>query len=276
MGKKSFLIDVDKCSGCSLCIIACKDEHVGNSYAPWTAPQPDTGHFWVNLLKVERGVTPRVRMSYLPVLCQHCENAPCMTACSDGAIKRRDDGLVWIDPAMCDGCGRCQEACPYGVIYKNKELGIAQKCTGCAHRVDEGLLPRCAEVCPHDAIVFGEATDSVFKQGAGEPLEIYHPEYETKPRVYWKGLPKPWIAGVVIDETKDEVIADAAVTAVDLADNGTVTVRSDAFGDFWIKGLAQDRKYNVEIKKDGYENFRAVVTTEGDQDLGTVSLRKSG
>ena len=276
MGKKSFLIDVNKCSGCSLCIIACKDEHVGNSYAPWTAPQPDTGHFWVNLLPVERGVRPRVRMSYLPVLCQHCENAPCMTACLDGAIKRRDDGLVWIDPAMCNGCGRCQEACPYDVIYKNEELGIAQKCTGCAHRVDEGLLPRCAEVCPHDAVVFGEVTDGVFKQDGGEPLEIYHPEYEAAPRVYWKGLPKPWIAGVVIDEARDEVIADVAVTAVDLADNGTVTVQSDGFGDFWIKGLTKDRTYSVEIRKDGYENFRAEVTTEGDQDLGTVCLRKSG
>lgn len=276
MGKKSFLIDVEKCSSCSLCIIACKDEHVGNSYAPWTAPQPDTGHFWVNLLRVERGVTPRVRMSYLPVLCQHCENAPCMTACPDGAIKRRDDGLVWIDPALCDGCGRCQEACPYDVIYKNEELGIAQKCTGCTHRVDVGLLPRCAEVCPHDAIVFGEATDSAFKPGGDGPLEIYHPEYETKPRVYWKGLPKPWIAGVVIDEARDEVMADVAITAVDLADKETLTVQSDAFGDFWIKGLSKDRKYSVEIKKDGYESFRSEVTTAGDQDLGTIRLRKRG
>ncbi len=99
MGKKSFLIDVDKCSGCSLCIIACKDEHVGNSYAPWTATQPDTGHFWIDVIPVERGKTPRVRMSYLPMLCQHCENAPCIKACPEGAIKRRDDGLVWIDPA---------------------------------------------------------------------------------------------------------------------------------------------------------------------------------
>ena len=152
MGKKSFLIDVDKCSGCSLCIIACKDEHVGNSYAPWTAPQPDTGHFWIDVIPVERGKTPRVKMSYLPVLCQHCENAPCIKACPEDAIKRRADGLVWIDPAVCNNCGLCQEACPYDVIYMNEDLGIAQKCTGCAHRVDEGLLPRCAEVCPHDAI----------------------------------------------------------------------------------------------------------------------------
>jgi Fe-S-cluster-containing dehydrogenase component len=277
MGKKSFLIDVDKCSGCSLCIIACKDEHVGNSYAPWTATQPDTGHFWIDVIPVERGKTPRVKMSYLPLLCQHCENAPCIKVCPEGAIKRRDDGLVWIDPATCNGCGLCQKACPYDVIYLNDDLGIAQKCTGCAHRVDEGLLPRCAEVCPHDAIVFADETDSVFSQeGQAKRLETYHPEYQAEPRVYWRGLPKPWIAGIVIDAGTDEVISGAAITSIDLFDDRAVMVQSDEFGDFWIRELDKDRKYSVEIKKEGYEGFRVVVTTDGDQDLGEVSLKKTG
>jgi tetrathionate reductase subunit B len=277
MGEKSFLIDVDKCSGCSLCIIACKDEHVGNSYPPWTAPQPDTGHFWIDVIRVERGKTPRVRMSYLPVLCQHCANAPCIKVCPEGAIKRRDDGLVWIDPATCNGCGLCQKACPYDVIHLNSDLGIAQKCTGCAHRVDEGFLPRCADVCPHDAIVFADKADSVFKQeGQAMPLEIYHPEYQTEPQVYWNGLPKPWIAGIVIDAASDEVISGAAITSIDLFNDRAVIVRSDEFGDFWIKNLGKDRKYSVEIKKEGYGDFLAVVTTNGDQDLGTVRLKKTG
>ena len=276
MGKTSFLIDVDKCSGCSLCIVACKDEHVANSYQPWTAPQPETGHFWVDVIPVERGKIPRVKMSYLPTLCQHCGNAPCIKACPADAIKRRDDGLVWIDPATCNGCGLCQEACPYDVIYMNDALGVAQKCTGCAHRVDEGLLPRCAEVCPHDAIVFADATDSVFSQGMQAiPLEIYHPEYRTEPRVFWKGLPKPWTAGIVIDTGTDEVISGAAITSIDLFDDRTVTVRSDEFGDFWITNMDKDRKYSVVIEKEGYDDFRTVVTTNGDQDLGTVRLKRT-
>ena len=269
MGKKSFLIDVDKCTGCMLCIIACKDEHVGSAYMPWTEPQPDTGQFWIDVVALERGRTPRVKMSYLPLLCQHCANAPCVKACPEGAIKTRDDGLVWIDPASCTNCGLCEKACPYGVIYMNAELGIAQKCTGCAHRVDDGALPRCAEVCPHDAIVFGEATDNVFDEAA---LETYHPEYQAEPRVLWKGLPKPWIAGTVIDAASDEVITGVAVTSVDLFADGSVTVLSDEFGDFWIRGLEKDRKYRVEIKKDGYTDIREIVTTDGDQDLGTVGL----
>lgn len=273
---KKFLIDVDKCSGCKLCIIACKDEHVGSSYLPWTAPQPDTGHFWVDVQPIERGLTPRVRMSYLPLLCQHCANAPCIKSCPDDAIKTRDDGLVWIDPAACTGCGLCQDACPYDVIFINDELNIAQKCTGCAHRVDEGLAPRCVDVCPHEAILFGEETGSADSIVAGGVA--YHPEYRAEPRVSWKGLPRPWIAGSVTDAASDELIAGVAVTAVDLFEDGSVTVLSDEFGDFWLRGMERDRKYKVEIRKKGFEPFHAIVTTTdanpGDQDLGNVLLKR--
>ncbi len=276
MNGKRFVIDVDKCTGCHLCVIACKDEHVGNGYLPWTRPQPETGHFWIRVNSMERGRIPRVRMTYLPLLCQHCANAPCIKACGEDSIKRRDDGLVWIDPGVCTGCGLCKRACPYDVIYMNEELGIAQKCTACAHRVDEAHLPRCAEVCPHDAIVFGAEADAVFSEVEhGNTLEVYHPEYQAKPRVHWKGLPKPWIAGTVIDADSDEVISQAAITSVDLFEDGSVTVRSDEFGDFWMRGLHNGRKYRLEIRKEGYQGFLAVVTTDGDQDLGDVGLKRT-
>ena len=276
MTAKSFLVDVDKCTGCKLCMIACKDEHVGSAYMPWTKPQPDTGQFWINVLSLERGRIPRVRLSYLPVLCQHCENAPCMKACPDNAIKRRTDGLVWIDPASCNGCGLCKEACPYGVIYMNDELEIAQKCTGCAHRVDAGALPRCAEVCPHGAIAFTPETGSAIdKSDDDRSLEIYHPEHQTKPRVSWQGLPKPWIAGAVVDTESDEVISGATVTATDLINDACTSVASDGFGDFRIARLAEDRKYAVVIRKDGYRDFRAIVTTDGDQDMGDIALKRA-
>ncbi len=269
MTEKTFLIDVEKCTGCMLCSIACKDEHVGTAYPPWTKPQPDTGQFWINVESLERGKIPRVRMSYLPILCQNCENAPCIEACPDAAIKTRADGLVWIDPEPCTGCGDCPAACPYGVIYFNDDLGIAQKCTGCAHRVDEGEAPRCVDACPHDAILFGEIETNK------QPLEIYHPEYEAGPRVYWQGLPRPWIAGTLIDAIADEVISGASVSVVDLSGDAPLSVLSDAFGDFWITGLETGQKYRVEIKMDGYEDFQAEVTTGDDQDLGTIKLKKT-
>jgi tetrathionate reductase subunit B len=273
MGRKRFVIDVEKCTGCHLCVIACKDEHVGSAYSPWTSPQPQTGHFWIRVKSMERGRIPRVRMTYLPLLCQHCTNAPCMKACGEDAIKRRDDGLVWIDPRACTGCGLCKEACPYDVIYMNDELEIAQKCTGCAHRVEQGLLPRCADICPHDAIVFGDEPDGA--PGPGEELEVYHPEYQAMPRTYWKGLPKPWIAGKVVDAESDEVIFEVAITSVDLFEDGSMTGRSDEFGDFWIRGLENGRKYRLEIRKEEYEQFRTIVTLDGDQDLGDICLQRT-
>ena len=268
---KTFIVDADRCTACQLCVIACKDEHVGRGYAPWSQPQPDTGQFWIRIESKERGHIPRVRVTHLPIHCQHCADAPCIPACPTGAIKRRDDGLVWIDPALCNGCGLCQKACPYDVIYLNGDLNIAQKCTGCAHRVDEGLLPRCADICPHDAIVF---TDDAARQNAAS-LEVYRPDFMTKPTVYWKGLPKPWIAGTLIDPEREEVVAGAQVTAVDLSGSGRLSVQSDEFGEFWIKGLASGRSYRLEISHPGYQPFGAVVTTDGDQDAGEVFLKRN-
>ena len=276
MSKKAFLVDADKCTSCKMCVVACKDEHVGASYAPWTGPQPDTGHFWVDIVALERGRIPRLKMSYLPVFCQHCADAPCIKACPEDAIEARSDGLVWIDEKACTGCGECQPACPYDVIFMNAELGVAQKCTGCAHRVDEGLAPRCADVCPHDAILFGEETDAMFAERADEkPLEIFHAEFEAAPQVKWRGLPKPWIAGTVIDATRDEVIAGAEIVATNLADNTSVRGNSDAFGDFWIRELAEGGEYRVDIHAAGYSPETSTLTAKGDQDLGTIGLKAS-
>jgi tetrathionate reductase subunit B len=274
MDKKTFLIDVDRCSGCGLCVIACKDEHVDNSYAPWTQAQPQTGQFWIRVHPMERGHAPRVRMNYLPIHCQHCENATCIKACPENAIKRRDDGLVWIDPKACTGCGLCQGACPYDVIYMNKETGIAQKCTGCAHLVDAGSLPRCVQACPHEAILFGNESYSARQGESSQQIESYHPEYLAKPRVHWSNLPKPWISGKVIDAANDEVVDAVEITSLDLFDDSSLTVLSDAFGDFWIKGLQEDRKYKLEIRKEGYQGYSTVVTTDREQDLGDICLHK--
>lgn len=264
---RNFVVDVDRCTACQLCVIACKDEHVGQSHQPWAQPQPDTGHFWIRIDTLERGHTPRVQVTHLPIHCQHCANAPCLRACPRGAIKRRDDGLVWIDATQCDGCGLCQQACPYDVIYLNPELNIAQKCTGCAHRIDQGHLPRCVDICPHEAITYGDVSGV-----ASASFDVLRPEHGAEPTVYWRNLPKPWIAGTLIDRGRDEVIADATVIAVDLVESRSITIRTDAFGDFRIAGLSSGRKYRLEIYKDGYQPFRTVATTDGDQDLGEIAL----
>jgi len=266
MNQKNFIVDVDKCTGCNLCVVACKDEHVDSSYIPWSKSQPEGGHFWMNVKAVERGTIPRVRMSFLPIMCQHCEDAPCITACPEGAIKTRDDGLIWIDGEKCTGCGDCQPACPYDVIYKNDDLNIAQKCTGCAHRLDKRELPRCVDVCPHEAILFDQA------DARDSSLEFLHPEHEAKPRVFWRGLPKPWITGAIINAKADEVVIGACVTATNLTDGTTLKTRSNEFGEFWLTDLLPNNAHRVDIVADGYSDFSTRVLLNKEQDIGLIEL----
>lgn len=274
--EKAFLVDAEKCTSCKLCIIACKDEHVDNSYAPWTGPQPETGHFWVDVIPLERGRIPRVKMSYLPVFCQHCEDAPCIPACPEAAIKTRDDGLVWIDDQLCTGCGDCGPACPYDVIFMNDELNVAQKCTGCAHRVDEGLEPRCVDICPHDAILFGDAKGPLFADdGLKKSLEEFHPEYKAAPRTRWRGLPRPWIAGTLVDEKAGEIVAGAQITASRKKGGQQIFIQSDAFGDFWIKDLQEGDSYEIAIHKAGYKKIETSIDLSGDHDLGTLAMNSA-
>ena len=104
MGKKVFVIDLGMCNGCHTCQFACKDEHVGNDWTPTAKPQPEIGQFWIKVDEKVRGSVPKVKVSYRPHLCMHCDDAPCMDSCPvEGAIYKRDDGLVIIDPTKCTG-----------------------------------------------------------------------------------------------------------------------------------------------------------------------------
>jgi Fe-S-cluster-containing dehydrogenase component len=267
---KVFCIDVAKCNGCYNCQLACKDEHVGNDWTPYAGPQPEIGQFWCRVQENVGGTIPKVKIHYISELCNHCENATCMAACTAGAIYRRDDGLVIISPETCTGCGDCMAACPYGAIYFNKALNIAQKCTGCAHLLDNGYkLPRCVEACPTDAMMFGEEADlQDFIVGATVRL----PETGNRPKVYYRNIPGKFIAGTVYNPVEKEVIIGARVRAT----NGgkTVEVLSDEYGDFWLKDLAMG-KYDVVIEAKGYEFkvFDAVDATK-DVNLGDIPLEK--
>ena len=100
---KVLVIDLSICNGCHNCQVSCKDEHVANDWTPIAKPQPDTGQFWNQVINLERGTVPKVQVAYHHTICQHCEEAPCLEACPAGAIYRRADGIVIIDPREVPG-----------------------------------------------------------------------------------------------------------------------------------------------------------------------------
>ncbi|NLT13568.1 MAG: 4Fe-4S binding protein [Clostridiales bacterium] len=273
MGKKVFLVDTTLCNGCYSCQIGCKDEHVANDWTPIAKPMPEIGQFWFKLHEKVRGTVPKVKVAYRPGMCMHCDNPTCKAACPHGAIYKRDDGLVIIDPTKCTGCRKCLEACPYeDVIYFNRDLNIAQKCTGCAHLLDEGWKEtRCSDNCPTLSIrIVDEDTEEAkeFIKNA----EFYKPEIadKMKPRVYYKGLPKKFIAGTVFDPVADEVIigAELKLTGAGKTYKGS----TNHFGDFWFEDLP-DGKFKLEIKAGGKtKSFDGLDTAAADINLGDIPL----
>ena len=174
------LIDLRRCMGCHTCSVACKSEN-SVPLGVWRS--------WVK--QIEKGSYPYVSRSFLPIVCNNCENPICVTVCPTKASIKREDGIVYVDPHRCIGCRYCMASCPYGVRYVNPLLNIVEKCHFCLHRVDAGLKPACVEACPGGARIFGDLHDhksEIAKLIASNPVETIKPEMGTDPQVFYIGL----------------------------------------------------------------------------------------
>jgi len=263
---KVFVFDNAKCNGCYGCQIACKDEHVDNDWSPISAPQPDTGHFWCKMNEITHGQVPKVRIEYWPTLCNHCKNPPCVSVDPD-AVYQREDGLVIIDPKKARGNKDIADACPYGAIYWNDDLELAQKCTGCAHLVDAGMLPHCVDICATGALRFGEEEE--FEKELTEAETFTNADHGS--RVFYLNLPKLFISGDVWDPEINEIIEGAS--AVLKSNNGTVlqTALTDGFGDFWFRKLDAG-VYTVSISADGFILQERVIELDKSLNIGDFAL----
>jgi tetrathionate reductase subunit B len=176
--KKVMLIDLNSCSGCHACSVSCKAEH--------RAPSEFFRH---RVQYVEKGTFPHVSRMFIPTLCQHCTDAPCIQSCPVDAIKRTDQGIVVIDDNACVGSGTCVSACPYGAIYLDPKTQLATKCDFCQDRLEEGESPACVSTCPTDAILFGSENDpKIIDQLKAGTYTTWEHETRTKPRVFYQGL----------------------------------------------------------------------------------------
>ena len=173
-----FVIDHTRCIGCHACTVACKSEN-----------DVPLGKFRTWVKYTERGAFPEVRRSFAVLRCNQCSAAPCVTICPVGALSKRPDGIVDVDPARCIGCKACMQGCPYDALYVNDTTGTAEKCHFCAHRTEVGLAPACAVVCPTEAIIPGDFDDpasAVSRLRAENDLRARKPEAGTGPNVLYR------------------------------------------------------------------------------------------
>jgi len=190
-----FFTDTTLCIGCKACEVACKEwnrvpddgfEFLGQSY-------DNTGELgastWRHVafieqkpVAVETNGASDVRWLMSSDVCKHCTHAACLDVCPTGSLFRTEFGTVVVQEDICNGCGYCVPACPFGVIDKREEDGRVWKCTLCYDRVGVGLEPACAKACPTKSIQFGPLEE--LRARAGARVEELHGRGVNEARLY--------------------------------------------------------------------------------------------
>lgn len=186
MTKIAFAINLHRCIGCRTCAVSCKME---NKVADGIQRMHVLNDAGTTVLDTPSGVYPNVSFTWMPVPCQHCDDAPCVSVCPTGATVKQENGIVTVDKATCIGCETCAKACPYDARTLDVEAGVIDKCELCIHRLEGGLTTTmCQMCCPNRAIVVGDLDDpesEVAKIVANNETERFLSEEGTEPNVYY-------------------------------------------------------------------------------------------
>jgi Fe-S-cluster-containing dehydrogenase component len=275
----ALIIDVSLCINCRNCVMATKDEYAGNAFPGYSAPHPPEGLETIRIERHVRGEGTLVDVTYIPKTCNHCDNAPCVKAAADGSIYKRPDGVVVIDPVKSRGRRDLVKACPYGMIEWNDQEQVPQNWNFDAHLLDSGWKePRCTQACPTKAIRALQAPDAELQDMVKkEHLSVIHPEFDTKPRVFYRNLDDALshlVAGNVCEDTGDGGLRNlegVEVVLFDSADGGERTTKTDHFGDFRFSGLtAESSVIELRVRMDGTEKIIAMRERTGSVNLGTL------
>jgi Fe-S-cluster-containing dehydrogenase component len=280
MSKKwNLIVDVARCDNCRNCFLAVKDEHIGNDFPGYAAAQPKHGHSWVDIQRKERGRWPVTDAHFIPVMCNHCDDAPCMKVAKNGAITKRSDGIMIIDPVKSKGQKAIVDACPYGAIFWNDEKQIPQAWIFDAHLLDQGWKKtRLEQSCPTGVFRSLKVEDADMRRIKDqEGLEVLRPELGTKPRVYYKNLhliDRCFVAGSVVATIKgvEECVEGATVI---LKHNGQELARAttDAFGDFRFDRLeANSGPYEVQASSSLGRASTSLKLGEDSLHVGAMTL----
>jgi Fe-S-cluster-containing dehydrogenase component len=197
-------VQIDKCIGCGKCVEACKIENDVPQepfyFRTWVERYVIYADGEVSVDSPNGGIDgfPPVengkrilRTFFVPKLCNHCENPPCVQVCPVGATFKSEDGVVLVDEDYCIGCRYCIQACPYGARFLDPRTKTADKCTFCYHRITKGLLPACVEICPTQARIFGELdklSTPLNRMMRQSNIQVLKAHMNTKPKVFYSDL----------------------------------------------------------------------------------------
>lgn len=205
-GKKlGWFVDTRRCFGCHACEVSCKAEN-----------DVPLGNYIRQTVYQDEGTYPNVARMFLPMACQHCEDAPCIKACPCGALHKEGGGTVAIDYNVCCGHGTCAEVCPYGAIYLDPVAKQAVKCHNCYHRTEQGMEPACVPTCPSEALYFGDLNDEnstiskAMRNVEEQDVELtqLRTEKNTKPRMWFAG-PAPEVIEPRVPKEGESYSSDA-------------------------------------------------------------------
>ncbi|MDR1821522.1 MAG: oxidoreductase [Oscillospiraceae bacterium] len=283
-------VDTAKCMACYCCQMACKDEHCGHDTA-LSKSQPMMGQFWIEVREWERSDSSRLtKTATVATLCAHCADPACAKAAKNGAVYKRDDGIVIIDPEKSEGQRQIADACPIGAVYYNEVLDIPQKCTMCAELLDDPNYlaylgdpkkfkkPRCVEACPNNALMFGDLDDpdsDISKYVASHKQTQLEPLAGQETNVKYLNVPTVYLAGTVYLPKELEEVAIGAKVSLKADSGESWEVTTNYFGDWIVDDLPKNRQVDITVELAGYKPVKYTAKTDADHYVDMTYLQKA-
>ncbi len=244
--KWNMIIDLDLCVNCHNCVLATKDEHIGNDFPGYSAAQPSPGLDTIIIDKHVRGGGTQVDVAYIPKMCGHCDEAPCIKGDTSGAIRKRPDGIVLIDPELARGSRGIPDLCPYGMIKWDERANVPHIWNFDAHLIDAGWEePRCTNACPTRAMVAVKCTDDEMAATSQRRNLVTMPVLNgARQRIYYANayrMNADLIAGTVLKQEAERTECASGINLELIVDGAQVAgATSDAFGEFRFDRVAPD------------------------------------
>lgn len=288
--KLGIAVDSRVCMACYCCFMACKDEHCGYD-SKLSKAQPMMGQKWIDVHEWERGTSSRrVKTASVASLCAHCEKPACMNVAKDGAVYKRPDGIVIVDPEKSKGQKAIADSCP--MMHWNEELEIPQKCTMCAELLDDPEYvkylgdpslkkPRCVEACPNKALYFGDMDDpnseiSKFMASGARETPPHESLIGDDTNVKWFNVPTVYLAGTVMQPKElDEVLVGAKVKLSCKETGETWETETNYFGDWEVEWLPKNKSIDVVIEAAGYKAATYTAQTDIDRYVDMTYMAKA-